>query len=65
MCLGFGCAFVLAPGERNYSFYKNILLKVGVGGKLTMDAYIAAMAMENSPIVYSNDNDFDRFAGLR
>ena len=30
-----------------------------------MDAYIAAMAMENSPIVYSNDNDFDRFAGLR
>lgn len=63
--LGSGCASILAPGERHYSFYTNMLLQVGVGGKLTTDAYIAAMAMENSSIVFSNDNDFDRFDGLR
>jgi len=64
VCLGSGCTSVLAPGERHYSFYKNMLLQVVVGRKLTTDAYTAAMAMENGSIVFSNDNDLDRFEGL-
>jgi len=41
-----------------------MLLQVVVGRKLTTDAYTAAMAMENGSIVFSNDNDLDRFEGL-
>ena len=59
------CVSLLGPGERHYSFYKKALLNVGIGGKLTTDAYIAAMAMENQATVYSNDNDFGRFVGLK
>jgi uncharacterized protein len=60
-----GCVSMLAPGERHYSIYRDILIKAGVGGKLTTDAYIAAMGIENQATVYSNDNDFSRFQGVR
>ncbi len=56
---------LLAPGPRHFEIYKEVLLKSGVGGKLTTDAYIAAMAIENQAMVYSNDNDFGRFPGVR
>ena len=59
------CASFLSPGDRHYSFYRSALLEIGIGGKLTTDAYIAAMAMENRATVFSNDNDFDRFKGVR
>ena len=59
------CISLLAPGLRHYEFYKKALLEIGVGGKLTTDAYIAAMAMENQATVFSNDSDFSRFPGLR
>jgi toxin-antitoxin system PIN domain toxin len=56
---------LLAPGPRHLDIYKEVLLEAGVGGKLTTDAYIAAMAIENQATVYSNDSDFGRFSGLR
>lgn len=55
---------LIAPGPRHYSLYRSLLIQVGVGGKLTTDAYIAAIAMENQAVVFSNDNDFSRFSGL-
>ncbi|MCZ6672200.1 MAG: PIN domain-containing protein [Verrucomicrobia bacterium] len=59
------CVALLPPGMRHYFFYKQLLLKIGVGGKLTTDAYIAAMALENQATVFSNDSDFSRFSGLK
>ena len=59
------CISFLAPGSRHFEFYKEVLLEAGVGGKLTTDAYIAAMAIENQATLYSNDSDFGRFSGLR
>ncbi len=59
------CICFLAPGPRHFEMYKEVLLEAGVGGKLTTDAYIAAMAIENQATVYSNDSDFGRFSGLR
>ena len=63
--MGSSCISLLAPGLRHYEFYKNILMEIGVGGKLTTDAYIAAMAIENQATVFSNDSDFSRISGLR
>ena len=56
---------LLAPGLGHYEFYKKALLEIGVGGKLTTDAYIAALAMESQGTVFSNDSDFSRFSGLK
>lgn len=41
------------------------LLTVSGGGNLTTDAHIAALAIEHGYTVYSTDNDFKRFSGLR
>lgn len=59
------CLSLLAPGMRHYSLYKNALLEAGTGGKLTTDAYLAALALENQATIYSNDSDFSRFSGLK
>lgn len=29
------------------------------------DAMIAALALENSGVIYTNDHDFSRFSGIR
>jgi len=34
-------------------------------GRLTTDAHLAAMAIENQAELHSNDADFSRFTGLR
>jgi predicted nucleic acid-binding protein len=34
-------------------------------GRLTTDAHLAAMAIENQAELHSNDADFSRFPGLR
>jgi hypothetical protein len=55
---------LVAPGERHYAIYKRLLLAAGVGGKLSTDAHLAALAIENRATLYSNDHDFVRFPGL-
>ena len=39
--------------------------QTGTGGNLAIDAHIAALALECGCGVYSADNDFRRFPGLR
>ena len=36
----------------------------GVGGNLTTDAHLAALAIEHGASLGSFDRDFERFAGL-
>jgi toxin-antitoxin system PIN domain toxin len=55
----------LAPGERHWSILSSLLRESGTAGNLTNDAHIAAIAIEHGYTVYSADNDFKRFAGLR
>lgn len=43
----------------------DLLQEAGGGGNLGTDALIAVHAMEHSATVFSNDRDFDRFAGIR
>ncbi|MEA3275024.1 MAG: PIN domain-containing protein [Pseudomonadota bacterium] len=56
---------VIAPGPHHWKILRELLVANGTGGNLTTDAHIAAMAIENGCAIYSADNDFKRFAGIR
>ena len=53
------------PGVDHLTRVRRFLVANGVGGNLTTDAHIAAVAMEYQAEVHSNDRDFGRFPGLR
>lgn len=55
----------VAPGGGHWSILRNLLADTGTGGNLTTDAHIAALALERGCPVYSSDNDFKRFPGIR
>lgn len=55
----------LEPGERHLEVLERLLTAVGVGGNLTTDAHLAALAIEHQAELWSNDTDFARFPGLR
>lgn len=56
---------VVVPGERHWEVFRNLLEASGTAGNLTSDAHLAALAIERGATVYSADNDFARFPGLR
>jgi toxin-antitoxin system PIN domain toxin len=56
---------VLDPGPRHLGILRGLLDELGVAGKLTTDAHLAALAIEHGCELHSNDADFGRFAGLR
>ncbi len=56
---------IVLPTPRHWPLLKSFLLATGVGANLTTDSHIATLAVEHGYTVYSNDNDFARFAGLR
>lgn len=55
----------VVPGPGHWGILKSLLAASGTGGNLTTDAHIAALALEQGYTVYSADNDFKRFPGLR
>jgi toxin-antitoxin system PIN domain toxin len=56
------CAILVHPGEEHWRVLRQLLERSGVGGNLTSDAHLAAIAIEYKAILYSADNDFARFA---
>ncbi len=58
-------ATVVNPTHRHASVLRDLLAPLGAGGNLTTDAHLAALAIEHGATLYSSDNDFSRFAGLR
>ena len=52
------------PGPDHLTHVRRFLAATGVGGNLTTDAHIAALAMEYQAEVHSNDRDFGRFPGF-
>lgn len=57
--------FLLVPGTRHLETAFRLLRSLGTGGNLTTDVQIAAHAVENNGEVFSNDEGFGRFAGVR
>ena len=53
------------PGEKHLEILESLLLLPGISNKLIPDAHIAALAIEHGLTLYSTDNDFARFPGLR
>ena len=54
----------LEPGPRHLAVVRSLFEATGVGGSLTTDTHIAALAIEHRAEVHSNDRDFERFPGL-
>jgi len=59
------CVKAVAPADKHWGILRNLLHLAGTAGNLTSDAHLAALAIENGAAVYSADNDFKRFAGLK
>jgi hypothetical protein len=55
----------LDPGPRHLSILRALLDTTKVAGRLTTDSHLAALAIEYQCELHSNDNDFERFPGLR
>ncbi len=58
-------AIIVHPSPRHLRILRELLLPLGTGGNLTSDAHLAALAIEHRAELYSSDNDFVRFRGLR
>ena len=56
---------LVEPGSRHLAHLRELLDAVGVAGRLTTDAHLAAIAVELQCELHSNDVDFGRFPGLR
>lgn len=56
---------LLEPGPRHWSILRTLLENSGTVGNLTNDAHLAALAIEHNCTLYSADNGFRRFVGLR
>lgn len=56
---------LVAAGAGHWAILRNLLLQTGMAANLTTDAHIAALALEQGYGVYSADNDFRRFPGLK
>jgi hypothetical protein len=58
-------ATIVHPGPRHLPILRGLLLPLGVGGNLTGDAHLAALAIEHGAELCSSDSDFARFPGLK
>jgi toxin-antitoxin system PIN domain toxin len=56
---------VAEPGPRHLEIVEDLFRATGVGGVLTTDTHLAALAIEHQAELHSNDADFGRFPGLR
>ena len=55
----------LAPTDRHWSFYRQMLLEGQVRGPMASDAQLAALTIEFGGVLHTTDRDFARFPGLR
>ena len=53
------------PTARHLQTMRDLISPLGIGGNLTSDAHLAALAIEHGAELCSTDNDFGRFNRLR
>ncbi|HEV2326066.1 MAG TPA: TA system VapC family ribonuclease toxin [Terracidiphilus sp.] len=56
---------VLAPTERHWALFRQMVMDGAAQGRMITDAEVAALTIEHAGILYTNDRDFARFPGLR
>jgi uncharacterized protein len=57
-------AVAIAPGQRHWRTFRELVETTGIRGSDTTDAYLAALAMEHGCEWWTADVDFARFPGL-
>ncbi len=55
----------LEAGERCWEILRGLLIEAQIRGPLVMDAFLAALALENGATLVTTDRDFSRFPKLR
>jgi uncharacterized protein len=58
-------ATVVHPGPKHLATLRGLISPLGMGGNITSDGHLAALAIEHGAELYSCDSDFGRFPGLR
>ncbi len=53
------------PSDQHFEGLREALSGLGTAGNLTTDAHLATLARQRGYVLYSTDNDFARFPGLR
>lgn len=58
------CVRMIEPREEHLHVLERLLMNRGVAGQHTMDAHLAALAIEHRGTVYSADSDFAHFEAV-
>jgi toxin-antitoxin system PIN domain toxin len=56
---------LLAPGERHWPLFRQMITEGQARGPLVSDAQLAALTIEHGGVLHTTDRDFARFPGLR
>ena len=56
---------ILEAGEQCWEILRALLVEAQITGPLVMDAFLAALALENGATLVTTDRDFSRFPKLR
>jgi uncharacterized protein len=56
---------ILTPTSRHWEIFRLLLEEGQASGPLSMDAHMAALAIEHGATLCTTDRDFSRFSGLR
>ena len=59
------CVSVLEAGEACWEIFRELVVEAQVTGPLVMDAFLAALAIENGATLVTTDRDFARFPKLK
>ncbi len=58
-------SMTLAPGQRHWTLFRQMLIEGQAHGSLTCGARLAALTIEFGGVLHTPDRDFTRFPGLR
>jgi uncharacterized protein len=56
---------LLVPGDQHWLIFRQMITEGQATGPLVTDAQLAAMTIEYGGVLYTTDQDFARFPGLR
>ena len=56
---------ILTETEKHWAIFERLLVETKIVGPKTMDAHLAALAIEHGVILATTDRDFGAFKGLR
>lgn len=56
---------ILTPTVNHWSIFERLLIETKIVGPKTMDAHLAALAIEHGVTLATTDRDFSAFKGLR